>query len=138
VLRAVISETNQAASGPSPIKTDLQILALLRKRKAASRAAAKEAEDAKREDLKEKQEKEIEILDEYASAVKTVPVLELRTIVRGAVEALRSDRNASPSDLKPGVVMKELLKPGGVLDGKPVENAQLAEIVRETIMSKQT
>jgi uncharacterized protein YqeY len=135
VIRAIISETNQLASGPSPIKTDMQVLALLKKRKAASQAAAREAEDAKRDDLKQKQEKEIEILDEYAGTVKLVSEEELREMVQAVLGKLQLRDTKGP--LNPGSVMKELLQQGGgrALEGKPVDKAQLAAIVKDALQN---
>ncbi|KIW91911.1 uncharacterized protein Z519_07881 [Cladophialophora bantiana CBS 173.52] len=132
VLRGTISEINQAASSPTPIKTDLQVLALLRKRKSATETAIKEAEAAKRPDLAEKQKKEMEVIDELVGSVKLMDPVALRTVVRGKIETLRK---TTQGELKQGVVMKELLKPGGELDGKPLENKMLAELVREEILS---
>ncbi|OQV09205.1 hypothetical protein CLAIMM_13352 [Cladophialophora immunda] len=132
VLRGTISEINQAASSSAPIKTDLQILALLRKRKSATEAAMKEAEAAKRPDLAEKQAKEMEVIDELAGSVKLMDPAAVRLVVRGKIETLR---NTTQGELKQGVVMKELLKPGGELDGKPLDNKILAELVREELFS---
>lgn len=129
VLRAIISETNQQASGPNPIKTDLQVLAMLKKKKAASQNAAKEAEDANRPDLKEKQGKEISILDEYAGTVQLVSVEELKAAVTATIEKL------GEAGKNQGKIMKELLQPGGALDGKPVDKTQLAGVVKESLSS---
>ena len=131
VIRAIISETNQLASGPNAIKNDMQVLALLKKRKAASQAAAKEADDAKRDDLKEKQEKEIDILNEYAGTIQLVSEAELKDLVQAAVEKLKS----SKSGPNPGTVMRELLHPGGPLEGKPVDKAQLMDIIKGALKS---
>jgi uncharacterized protein len=128
VLRAIISETNQLSSGPSPIHSDLQVLALLRKRKAASVAAAKEAEEQGRSDLKEKEEQQAKVIDEYASNVKMMTPEELREVVTQAVDSLKEKKG-----LTHGIMMKELLKPGGLLDGKPVEKRDLSDIVKEAI-----
>ena len=133
MIRGIISETNQLASGPNAIKSDMQVLALLKKRKAASQAAAKEFENAQRDDLKEKQEKEIEILNEYAGTIQLVPEDELRRIVQTAVERLK--QQDTKGALYPGSVMKELLQGGGPLEGKPVDKAQLAGIAKEALQS---
>jgi uncharacterized protein len=128
VLRAIISETNQLSSGPSPIRSDLQVLALLRKRKAASVAAAKEAEEQGRSDLKEKEEQQARVIDEYAGSVKMMTPEEVKAVVTQTVDGLKEREG-----LNHGIVMKELLKPGGPLDGKPVEKRDLSDIVREVI-----
>ncbi|RMZ92754.1 hypothetical protein DV736_g60, partial [Chaetothyriales sp. CBS 134916] len=126
VIRSIISETNQLASSPQAIRTDMQVLALLRKRRAASQAAAKEAEGAGRHDLKEKQDKEIAVLDEYARTVPLVGNDEMRTAVRAVLEQQQLKLNQ-------GSLMKELLKDGGPLAGKPVDKARLAGIAGEEL-----
>ncbi|OCT50966.1 hypothetical protein CLCR_09195 [Cladophialophora carrionii] len=131
VLRGTISEINQAASSSAPVKTDMQVLALLRKRKAASENAKKEAEAANRADLAEKQDKEIEVIEQLVGSVKMVEAQALRDSVRGKIEALRDSSHGG--ELKQGAVMKELLKPGGELDGKVYEGKVLAEVVREEL-----
>lgn len=128
VLRAIISETNQQASGPNPIQTDLQVLAMLKKRKVASQHAVAEAEAAGRQDLKEKQEKEIGVLDEYAGSVRLMSLDELKEAVAAAIAKLGDEAGKQQ-----GKVMRELLGPGGPLDGKPVDRAQLAGVVKESL-----
>ncbi|KAI1618742.1 hypothetical protein EDD36DRAFT_40550 [Exophiala viscosa] len=132
VIRGTISEINRAASGSNPINTDMQVLALLRKRKGASEQAKKEAEDAKRDDLAEKEAKEIVVLDELTSSVQLMTPVEMRKIVRARLESLRS---STSGELKPGPVLKELLKPGGDLADKPLDKKVLAELVREELLS---
>lgn len=128
MLRAIISETNQLSSGPSPVRTDLQLLALLKKRRSSSVAAAQEAEKHGRNDLKEKQDQEVQVLDEYASTVKMMAREELQDIVTQAISSLRNK-----GSFQHGTVMKELLKPGGALDGKPVDKKELSEVVQGAI-----
>lgn len=109
----------------------MQVLALLRKRKSASENARKEAEAASRPDLAEKQDKELEVIDQLVGSVRKVEPQALRDIVRGKIEALRG--SSQGGELKQGVVMKELLKPGGELDGQVYEGKTLAEFVREEL-----
>lgn len=73
------------------------------------------------------------VIDELTASVKMMDVLEMRHVVRRTVQALR---DSTDGELKPGVVMKELLKKGGELDGKNLENKILAELVREEIVSR--
>ncbi|RMZ79250.1 hypothetical protein DV737_g3514, partial [Chaetothyriales sp. CBS 132003] len=126
VIRSIISETNQLASSPQAIRTDMQVLALLRKRRAASQAAAKEADGVGRQDLKEKQEKEIAVLDEYAGTVPLVGEDEMRTAVRAVLDRQQLK-------LTQGTLMRELLKDGGPLAGKPVDKARLAGIASDEL-----
>jgi uncharacterized protein YqeY len=111
----------------------MQILALLKKRKGATEEAAAEAKRVNRPDLQEKEEQQLLIIDEYTSSISLMDVTEMRQIVRSEVETLRS---SGPQDqLKPGSVMKHLLAEDGLLGGKALDKAKLAELVREELAS---
>ena len=131
VLRAILSEATNASKGPSPIKTDLHVLALLRKKIAGSRAASEEFAQAKRDDLKEKQDAEIAVMDEYAGQVETIAVEDLSEAVEQAYQKLKDTMKVNA-----GLMMRELLGPGGTLDGKPVEKLQVAQMVQEMLKTK--
>src|SRR5271156_783468 len=107
----------------------MQILAMLKRRKAASQAAAEEARQAKRDDLVQKQVAEVSILDEYAGRVAVMPEEAIRQAVESVVASLRSEGH----NMNPGLVIKELLKAGGQLDGKSVDKAQVATVVKELL-----
>lgn len=130
VLRSIIAETNQVASGPNPIKTDLQVLAMLKKRKAASQTAAKEFADHDRSELSEKENAQIAVLDEYVGSVQLMSKDEMTIIVNEVVAGIPEDGRKQPR------VMKELLQPGGRLEGKPIEKAELAKVVQEVLAGK--
>jgi uncharacterized protein len=111
----------------------MQLLALLRKRKTSSLAAAEEAEKVGRADLKEKQEKEVAILDEYAGSVKMVSSEDMKELVENAVAGLKAAGKTNP---KQGDVMKELMRPNGPLDGKPLDRKELSQIVAQAVEAK--
>ena len=129
VLRALISETNNSVKTPSPIQTDLQLLSLIRKRAAAAQQAAQEFEKAARPDLKETEEVQVTILEEYAGQVETMSTDEIRTIVSQQINKLKD----AGSKIDPGSVMKALFAPGGPIDGKPAERSEVAKIAKEAI-----
>ncbi|KAK5075382.1 hypothetical protein LTS08_001549 [Lithohypha guttulata] len=131
VLRAMITEYNNASKTNTPIKTDIQLLALLKKKKAASEAAASEAKAANRQDLEEKNMQEIKVIDELAGEVKLVPDQEIQETVSKVLESLK--QAASGADVKAGNVLKELLKAGGPFNGRPVDNAQVSKIVNQLL-----
>lgn len=135
VLRAMITEYNNASKTNSPIRTDLQLLALLKKKKASSEAAAAEAKAANRQDLEEKQLQEIGVIDEYAAEVKMMTEDEVQQAVENALETIR--KGANETQLKPGNVLKEVFKPGGVLDGKPADKSVVAKIVNQLLGESQ-
>lgn len=136
VLRALLAETTNAAKLPSakPLTSDTQILAILKKRRAASLAAAEEASAASRPDLREKQEAEIRVLDEYAQQVQVVSGEVVHQAIDGVIQKLRA---AGEQVLKEGVVMKELFSPGGGLEGRPVEKHEVIKAVREKLQHAQ-
>lgn len=125
VLRAIIAETTNASKTNSPIKTDLQLLSLLRKRASVSKQAAEEFSSANRKDLEEKEMAQITVLEEYASEVQTVPEDEIKDAVTRIIGKLRTD--GQPVHI--GTVAKALLGPGGEFEGKPVEKAVVMKVV---------
>lgn len=107
----------------------MQVLSILKKRSAASKTASQEFADANRDDLKQKQDAEIAVLDEYAGQVEMVPEEE----VAQAVEEVMKTLEDSGTKINAGVVFKELFKPGGKLENKPVEKAQIAVLVKRRL-----
>ncbi|KAF7504045.1 hypothetical protein GJ744_002874 [Endocarpon pusillum] len=131
VLRAILSDATNASKGPSPIKTDVQVLALLRKRLAGSKAASEEFAQAKRDDLKAKQDEEIAVMDEYAGQVETVAEEDIARAVEQAYQTLKDS-----AKLNAGMMLKELLRPGGLLNGKAVDGSRVAKMVQEILQTK--
>ncbi|KAL4876667.1 hypothetical protein BJY04DRAFT_140043 [Aspergillus karnatakaensis] len=129
VLRALISEYNNSQKTASPIETDVQLLALIRKRASASKDSAQQFLEAERPDLKEKEDKAIAILEEYGSQVKTMDVEEIKIIVLEEVAKL-SEGNKLPNL---GLLFKALYKSGGSLDGKPVDRSVVTEISKKIV-----
>lgn len=132
VVRGLLNEVTNAAKTNSPIKSDMQLLSMLRKRAAASQAASKEFQDAGRADLKDKEEAQISILNEYSGSVQTTSEDEVKDIVGKVVEEMKS----SGVKIAMGDVLKRLLAPGGDFEGKPVEKAEVAKIVKEVLANE--
>ncbi|PKX90625.1 uncharacterized protein P174DRAFT_453563 [Aspergillus novofumigatus IBT 16806] len=131
VLRALISETNNAAKTSSPIQTDLQLLSLIRKRAAAAKEAAKQFAEADRPDLKEKEDAQVTILEEYAGKVETMSLEDIKAIVSQEVSKLKE----GGKKVEVGALLKSLFAPGGALDRKPAERAEVAKIAKEAVAS---
>ncbi|KAA6414857.1 MAG: hypothetical protein FRX48_01607 [Lasallia pustulata] len=125
VLRSLLAEITNASKTSSPITTDLQLLSLLRKRAAMSRTAAQDFGAAKRTDLKDKEEAQVAVLEEYAGEVDTIGEEEITRVVGEVIGRMVSDEKK----LDLGSVLKNLLGPGGAFNGKPVEKAEVAKIV---------
>ncbi|CAI7650034.1 hypothetical protein N7533_008490 [Penicillium manginii] len=129
VLRAVISEYNNSQKTSSPISTDIQLLSLLQKRATASKEAAQEFLAAERLDLKEKEDAQVAVLEEYASQVETLSAEEMQAIVTKEIATIKE----SGAKLNKGLILKALFAPSGPLDGKPVNRNEVAKLVNEAI-----
>ena len=127
VLRSVLSATLNASKTASPITTDAQLVALLKKTRASSLEAAGEFSAAGRADLADGERAQVAILDEYvaASGVQELDYDALYKIVAPTVQAARD----AEEKIRVGDVMKKLLAPGGPLDGKIFNKGDLAKIV---------
>jgi uncharacterized protein YqeY len=129
VLRSLLAEVTNAAKSPNPVKTDMQLLSMLKKRQAAAKAASIEFKAAGREDLVEKEQGQVDILDEYAGEVQTMAIEDVKAAIENTIEELK----AKTPDLKAGPVMKAVFAPGGSLDGKNVEKSTVPGIVKELL-----
>lgn len=133
VLRAIISDTNNASKTSSPILTDLQLLALIKKRAASARESAKEFAAADRADLVEKETSQAAVYDEYAAQVQTVTTEDITAAIQSTIETLQAQ--ASKVDL--GSVIKSVFGPEGQLNGKPAEKSEVAKVAKELVAKLQ-
>ena len=129
VLRGLLADTTNASKTSSPIKTDLNLLALLRKRVVASKAAAQEFASANRDDLKEKEESQVAVLEEYASKIDAVGEEEVREAVEQTVDELKKEG----TQLKFGAIMARVTAKGGPLANRPVEKSLLARVLKSEL-----
>ncbi|KAI1351368.1 Yqey-like protein-domain-containing protein [Xylaria sp. FL0043] len=132
VLRAALASTLNASKTSSPVTTDAALVALLRKQARGCADARDEFAAAGRDDLAAKENAQISVLDEYVagSGVEELSGDELRAVVKDVVDGLGGGEKP-----KLGDVMKTLLAPGGPLDGKTVEKAEVARVVKDVVGS---
>jgi uncharacterized protein YqeY len=130
VLRAIMSANLNASKTDKPIRTDLQLIALIRKMERNAAAAIEEAKAANRDDLVEKEQLQADILHEYVegSGVKSIGVDELKAIIQTAIKASRDAGEAEKS--MTGAVIKRVK---AATDGQDVDNKELASLVREAL-----
>ncbi|KAI9844446.1 MAG: hypothetical protein M1838_002182 [Thelocarpon superellum] len=131
VLRALLADTTNLAKSNKPVQTDLQVLSLIRKRATAGKSAASEFGQAKRDDLKAKEEAQVHVLEEYAGSIETIPEAEIQLAVQRTVESLK--RDGGRLDL--GTVLKRVLGKDGLLEGRPVETGEVARLVKSSLAS---
>lgn len=130
VLRSLLSSTLNASKTSSPINTDMQMLALLKKTATQSKASADEFRAAGRNDLAEKEDNQIKVLEEYAGEVETIGPEEIASTVKSVIEKLKGE--AAGKKLQMGDVLKTIFSPD-VLGGKPVEKAEVAKAVKQAM-----
>lgn len=130
VLRALLSQSLNASKTSSPIVTDMQMLALVRKNAAASKQAAAEFIEAGRQDLADKETEQMRVMEEYIGEVKTVGEEEIRKVVGEVVEALRAE--AGDKKLQMGEVLKKVFSKE-VLGERNVERADVARVVKQVL-----
>lgn len=129
VLRAVLAETTNASKTTSPVRTDIQLLSLIRKRIAASKSAAEEFSAANRDDLRDKEQAQVVVMEEYAAGVETVGQDEITEVVARIIGKMRTDGLI----VNTGSALKALVGPGGEFEGKPVDKAEVARIVKRML-----
>ncbi len=123
-----------ASKTPHPIASDGQLLGLLRKRVAAAQAAQDAFAAGGRADLRDKERAEEEVLRAYVAQVPAQDAAEMRAAVRAVVDRLRAGAGTeAEGPLKLGAIMQALVGPGGSLEGKPVDKAELAKEVQAAI-----
>jgi uncharacterized protein len=130
VLRAIMSANLNASKTDKPIRTDLQLIALIRKMERNAAAAIEEAKAANRNDLVEKEQLQADILHEYVegSGVESIGVDELKAIIQTAIKASRDAGEAERS--MTGAVIKRVK---AATDGQDVDNKELAGLVKEAL-----
>jgi len=129
VLRSVLADITNQSKTPSPIRDDLALLSLLRKRIGAAQGAVEEFKKADREDLVEKEQAQVDILKEYASGVKTIDVEEVRRAVKSVIGSLRGEGKK----VNLGEVLKAALGPGSVLEGRPVQKSEVVRVIKDEL-----
>ncbi|KAL2885245.1 Altered inheritance of mitochondria protein 41 mitochondrial [Ceratocystis lukuohia] len=126
VLRAIMSATLNASKTASPIKTDVQLVALLRKNVAASKDAAAQFKGAGREDLEAKELGQVAILEAYIanSGVQSVGLEQLKSMIAEKIE----EAKAAGAKSLVGEVMKRM---SAELEGKDVDKKEVSALVKQ-------
>lgn len=98
---------------------------------AAAKEAANQFAEADRPDLKEKEDAQVAILEEYAGKVETMSLEDIKAVVSQEVSKLKE----AGKKVEVGGLLKSFFAPGGALDGKPAERAEVAKIAKEAVAS---
>lgn len=125
-VRGVLAEITNFSKMNKPISTDAQIVAMLKSRAKLSKSASEDFRAAKRDDLREREEAQIAVLQEYIESVNMVSEEEILKLAAEAVTRLGLEGKG----IFMGSVIKSLLE---ALDGRAVEMASVSRIVREVV-----
>lgn len=127
ILRNILAATNNAAKTSAPIKNDGQLISLMLKTMRGNQEAREEALKAGRQDLVDKEEAQIKVVEEYiaGSGIRVVGEDELRVTVEEVVGV------AKVGERKQGELMKELMSKDWSKEGRYVDKNALAKLVRE-------
>lgn len=128
VLRAVLTKVLNASKTPKPVTTDVQVLALLRQSARAGRTAATEFRDAGRRDLAEKEDRQVDIMEEYAACVETVGEEAIAVAVKDVVHKMRGEGSRAMM----GDVLRRVMAPDA-LGKRPVEQGKVVNIVKQIL-----
>lgn len=79
--------------------------------------------------MKEKEDAQIAILEEYAGHVKTLGVEEVEAVISKEISAIKE----AGKKLEVGQVLKALFAPGGAFDGKPADRKEVAGLVKKAV-----
>jgi uncharacterized protein len=133
VLRAVIASTLNASKTSSPVKTDSQMVALLKKHLTASKDAAVEFAKAGREDLVEKEQGQAAIMTQYVqeSGLRQLSPEELDRII------IATQSEAAADGFEPKQLLNEttrrLMASNGPLETVDIEKKVVVERLRELL-----
>ncbi|KAH7120942.1 Yqey-like protein-domain-containing protein [Dendryphion nanum] len=123
VLRALLAEITNASKTSKPIENDALLYGLLNKQIASSEKAVEEFANAKREDLVEKEQNQMNVLKGLKEEIPSLSREETDRIIASIVEVLKTEGN-----LNQGRVMKGVFEQ---LSGKVYDSKYVAEKVKE-------
>lgn len=129
VLRNLMAQITNASKTATPITTDVQMLGLLRKALESSKMASQEFAAAGRQELAEKENTQVKIMEEYASKVETLPLESIELALQHAIKLLQAETEKQP---KLGELLKRVFA-ADILGEKAVERATVAKLAQEML-----
>jgi uncharacterized protein YqeY len=130
VLRTIMSANLNASKTSSPIRTDVQLVGLIRKLQKASYDSVADAEAAGRKDLVEKEQQQIQIYDEYLadSGVQALSADELSTLIQSTIEEVQ----AAGTEIK-NLGQETMKRIVAAVKGKDVDMKTVSKMVQEAV-----
>lgn len=127
VIRALQAEIINASKTSKPITTDGALYSLIQKQIKGSTTAIQEFKAAKRDDLVQKEQEQLDVLRNYAEEIPKVEESEVDGLVEGAVKALDEGKRTF------GSVMGRAM---GGLKGRPTDMEYLSKKIEEAVGRK--
>ncbi|KAF3906386.1 hypothetical protein ABW20_dc0104676 [Dactylellina cionopaga] len=133
VIKAILAEISNAgmAQPPAPIKYDLDILKILVSMEKKHNVAISSFSEAKREDLADREQKQLEIVKEYASTVEVMTPDEVAAMVDSVIAAQKKD-GKTPNL---GFIIRDVSTRAKEL-GKPALSSDIAALAKEALSKK--
>ncbi|KAG9203459.1 Altered inheritance of mitochondria protein 41 mitochondrial [Epicoccum nigrum] len=127
VIRALQAEIINASKTAKPIENDGTFYALVQKKIKEANATIEECTAAKREDLVEKEQAHLDVLNKYAEDIPKVPEAELNGIIDQAVAGFEEAKRAY------GPIMGKVM---GAIKGRPHDIDYVQKKVEELVGKK--
>ena len=128
VLRSIMTASLNASKTSTPIKTDVQLVGLMRRLRNEAQGSIADAQAAGRSDFADKEMEQVRVMDEYiaGSNVQSVTEAEMMAVGREIVESIK--RSGSSAKTLMADAMKQV---NAKLQGKDVDRRRLSEIIKE-------
>lgn len=102
------------------------MLNIVRKHVKNSEAAVEEFQNAKRDDLKDRELGQIAVLEAYIGESDSMGEDDITRVIQDVIGRLRSEEKT----VTQGTVMKSIVGPGGTLENQAVDRQVVAKLVR--------
>ncbi|KAF1960681.1 GatB/YqeY domain-containing protein [Byssothecium circinans] len=132
VLRSLLAEITNASKTTSPIASDQTFYNLLQKQIKSSNTAIEEFNNARREDLVEKEKVQLGVLKEYRDRIDVVGEEEMEGLVRSVVEMEKESGKweALKEGARKGVIMG---KTRARIGDRPVDGEVLSGVITRVV-----
>jgi uncharacterized protein YqeY len=127
VIRSLQAEIINASKTAKPVETDGALYSLIQKQIKGITTAIQEFEAAKRDDLVQKEQEQLNVLQKYAEEIPKVEQSEVDGLIDGAVKALEEGKRTF------GSIMGRVM---GGLKGRPADMEYLNKKIEEAIGKK--
>lgn len=126
-IRALQSEIVNASKTAKPITTDGAFYSLVQKHIKSCTTAISEFQAAKRDDLVQKEQEQLDVLKKYADEIPKVEQTEVDSLITAAVDSLEEAKRTF------GSVMGKVI---GGIKGRPVDMEYLNKKIKEIVGEK--